>query len=48
MHRIIDASGAEQGKRSRRTGWHVQRAIDDRVVHRGELGRVEDISKPAV
>ena len=48
VQRIVDARGAKQGERLGRAGRQLQRAVGDRVVHGGEIGRVEDVAQRPV
>ena len=43
--RIIDARRAEQSQRLGGAGRQLQRAIGDRVIHRGEIWRVENVTQ---
>ena len=45
VQRVVDAGSAEQRERLRRAGRPLQRAVDDRVVHGGEIGRVEQVAQ---
>ena len=45
VQRIVDPRGTEQGKRFGRAGRQLQRAVGDRVVHGGEIGRVEHVAQ---
>ena len=48
VQRIVDPGGAEHGERMRRAGRPRQRAVDDRVVHGGEVGRIEQVAQRPV
>ena len=45
VQRIVDARCREGRQRPRRAGDTLQRAVDDRVVHVGEIGHIEPVAQ---
>src|SRR5262249_17527923 len=48
VQRIVDAGRAKQRERRWRAGRHPQGSVDDGVIHRGEVRRVEDIAQQSI